>query len=56
MKNAHPNRKFCCTKHKDKFHNENNPRGYFKHLNPDDLNYEDDFDDPSWDAHKLERF
>ena len=25
-------RKFCCNKHKDRYHNLNNPRGYFAHL------------------------
>lgn len=24
--------KFCCNAHKDKFHNENNPRGIYAHL------------------------
>jgi len=24
--------KFCCNKHKDKFHNGHNPRGFFSHL------------------------
>jgi len=30
MPNAHPNRKFCCNKHKDKYHNIHNPRGYYR--------------------------
>ena len=34
-----PKKRFCCTKHKDKFHNEHNPRGYHEHLNPDSPNY-----------------
>ena len=25
-------RKFCCNKHKDRFHNEHNPRGIYAHL------------------------
>lgn len=32
---GHPNKKFVNQKHKDKFWNRENPRGYFKHLNPD---------------------
>ena len=27
-------RNFCCNKHKDRFHNLNNPRGIYAHLNP----------------------
>jgi len=26
-------RKFCCDKHKDRYHNLNNPRGKYAHLN-----------------------
>lgn len=29
-----PKKKFCCNKHKDKYHNEINPRGKFAYLNP----------------------
>ena len=29
---GHPNKKFCCTKHKDRYHNRNNPRGYYSYL------------------------
>ena len=29
-KTARP--KFCCNKHKDRFHNEHNPRGIYAHL------------------------
>lgn len=29
---GHPNKKFCGQRCKDRFHNENNPRGYFAHL------------------------
>lgn len=44
-------RRFCCNKHKDRYHNLNNPRGKFAHLSPGGrLNDPDD--DPSWDAHK----
>ena len=25
-------KKFCCNKHKDRYHNLNNPRGKFSHL------------------------
>lgn len=27
-------KRFCCTKHKDRYHNIHNPRGKFAHLNP----------------------
>ena len=45
-----PNRsKFCSDKHKDKYHNLHNPRGFYKHLkNTEEI---DDFD-PGWDGHK----
>ena len=46
-----PKKRFCSNKHKDRYHNEHNPRGMFAHLHPD--NIEDFDDDPSWDAHKL---
>lgn len=35
MPNAHPNKKFCCKKHKDRYHNIRNPRGRYAHLHPD---------------------
>jgi hypothetical protein len=28
----HPSQRFCCLKHKDQYHNVNNPRGKFAHL------------------------
>lgn len=34
INHKHINAKFLNQKHKDKFHNINNPRGYFEHLNP----------------------
>lgn len=37
---GHPNKKFCSTKHKDKFHNIHNPRGKFAHLNLDNMSVE----------------
>lgn len=27
-------RKFCCNKHKDRWHNVHNPRGYSRDVNP----------------------
>ena len=46
ISNSHPNKKFCCQKHKDRFYNENNPRGYYAYLKqketPDYRDYEDD--------------
>ena len=44
-----PKKKFCCNAHKDKYHNEHNPRGYYEHLNPDSPNYVGGFDE----AHPL---
>jgi hypothetical protein len=32
--NKKARRKFCCNKHKDRYHNLKNPRGKFAHLNP----------------------
>ena len=29
-----PRKRFCCNKHKDRYHNEHNPRGIYAHLNP----------------------
>lgn len=48
MKNAHPNRKFCCTKHKDRYWNTVNPRGMFAHLSA--VEHTIDPDDDSGDA------
>ena len=45
MPNAHPNKKFCCSKHRYKFHNWTNPRGKFAHLHPNNRNYVDDLFD-----------
>ena len=36
-----PKKKFCSNKHKDKFHNETNPRGKFAHLPPDNQDYDE---------------
>ena len=44
--------KFCCNRHKDRYHNEHNPRGIFAHLKRDT-----DFDKPIWameDDHSFE--
>jgi len=34
-------RKFCCNKHKDRYHNLKNPRGKFAHLNLDSMSDDD---------------
>lgn len=34
-------RKFCSNKHKDRYHNIHNPRGYYAHLNPDNMTDEE---------------
>ena len=36
--------KFCSNKCKDKWHNRNNPRGYFAHLNPDNISDNEHYD------------
>lgn len=36
--------RFCCNKHKDRYHNLNNPRGRYAHLGYGDGD-EDDVDD-----------
>lgn len=37
-----PKRKFCCNKHKDRYHNINNPRGIYAHLRvPDAIDHPD---------------
>ena len=41
--------KFCSDKHKDKYHNLHNPRGFYKHLKEIEPDLDDD---GSWDAHK----
>ena len=33
-------RKFCCNKHKDRYHNLHNPRGKFAYLNPNRWEYD----------------
>jgi len=41
-----PKKRFCCNKHKDKFHNHNNPRGMFAHLAySDELDMDDIHDE-----------
>ena len=40
---GHPNKKFFNQRHKDKYHNRTNPRGYFAHLNDKNRNIEDTF-------------
>ena len=40
----HPNAKFLNQRHKDKYHNWNNPRGKFSHLNPTDMSNDDWYD------------
>lgn len=33
--------KFCSNRHKDRWHNLHNPRGYFAHLHPDNMDSHD---------------
>jgi len=37
----HPNARFCNKKHKDRFHNINNARGYEKPLRQDELSIDE---------------
>lgn len=37
--------KFCCNKHKDRYHNEHNPRGYYKHLKQSDEIVQEEIED-----------
>lgn len=39
IEHKHLNARFCCTKCKDRYHNTNNPRGYYS---PDNKDIEDD--------------
>lgn len=48
---GHPNKVYCNSRCKDKYHNTHNPRGYFAHLAHSNREVDHD-DDPSWDAHK----
>lgn len=50
INHKHPNAKFLNQKHKDMFHNWNNPRGKFKHFDE----YEEAMDarEEGWDGHK----
>jgi len=47
--NKKARRKFCSNKHKDRYHNKTNPRGYFAHLVDNQGDVEDEL---GWDAHK----
>jgi hypothetical protein len=42
IEHKHPNARFLNKKHKDKFHNWNNPRGKFAHLADIDTDEEDE--------------
>ena len=39
-----PKRKFCCNRHKDRYHNINNPRGYYAHLNVNNMPPQEEID------------
>lgn len=38
---GHPNKKFLNQKHKDRYWNRKNPRGYYAHLNSDKMTDEE---------------
>jgi hypothetical protein len=59
MKMSHPSKRFCRPKCKDIYHNRNNPRGKFAHLNPDseeskrrEREWSLDHINEPWDSHK----
>ena len=44
--NAPCKKKFCCLRHKDRWHNRHNPRGIYAHLKgTDDIIDQDDIED-----------
>jgi len=47
--NKNARKKFCSNKHKDRYHNIHNPRGFYAHLNTSERYIEDEL---GWDAHK----
>lgn len=50
---GHPNKKFCGSRCKDRFHNVHNPRGYFAHLADRDIHDQAQADaELGWDGHK----
>ena len=42
--NREARRRFCCNKHKDRYHNIHNPRGKFAHLNIKNIDAQDEID------------
>lgn len=50
---GHPNKKFCNTSCKDRYHNHTNPRGYFAHLHPCNHDVGLDAMEDGWDGHKV---
>ena len=40
--NKSARKKFCSNKHKDRYHNVNNPRGYYAYVNPSSEEYDPD--------------
>lgn len=38
-------KRFCCNKHKDRYHNLHNPRGIFAHLADKPLDYRSGYDE-----------
>jgi hypothetical protein len=46
-------KKFCCNKHKDRYHNKHNPRGMYAHLSrKSDHEYASEEAEMGWDGHK----
>lgn len=44
-KRKHPSQRFCKTKCKDRYHNRQNPRGYYAHLNYETRDTDRDIED-----------
>ena len=52
--NKKARRKFCCNKHKDRYHNIHNPRGYYAAKTYEVLYTENVDEGPEgWDGHKI---
>ena len=51
--NKKARRKFCCNKHKDRYHNRHNPRGIFEHLHPKYKDWRDDENEHPYSSEAL---
>ena len=51
--NKKARRRFCSNKHKDKYHNRHNPRGFYKHLNKASRDWDPENDFHPHDTYSL---